>query len=95
MPRPKKELFNFFRRFFSVIELQIFVSLGNEGEDILSALPRCASIDTVALEAVDQLSQRGLVNAQLFHRLVRERPSRSQEIGVVARAWGLEAVAAH
>ena len=92
MSSPKQELFDLFRRLFSVIELQIFVSFGNEGEDILCALPRGSSIDSVAVEVVEQLARRGLVTAQLFHRLVRDRPSRSQEISQVARAWGIDSL---
>lgn len=84
----KCDLIELLQSLFSVDDLRAFFCLGPSGERIGACLPGpLASLLTVARSGVEEAIRLGLVDAEFFSRLKKERPLRSEEIVRVEQHW--------
>ncbi len=75
---------------FSSEELRRFLAFGPDGPKILAALPGdSTALSELAFKAVSALEHRGMVNIDLFGRLLAEFPRRTADIEEVMQAWNI------
>ena len=88
-PNPTLALRDLLLHLFGPSELRDHVRFGPEGTGIWSHLPESATPAELALEVVQLLDRRAMIDQAFFERLVETRPRRRSEIEVVARLYGL------
>lgn len=86
-------LSSLFTSLFSLSELRRFLAGGPDGPNLVASLPgeNTPLIDQ-AFAAADLLQRRGMVDSNLFARLLAHSPGRKADIERVMRTCGLEAV---
>lgn len=88
---PQEVLETLLRAIFDDEGLRRFLEQGPEGAEVANALPgSAASRAQLAHEAVQTLARRGLIEADLFLRLMGEFPGRRVDIAHAAARWGLD-----
>jgi hypothetical protein len=86
--RKEVALMELLLEFFPTPErLRRFLYFLPAGTFTVSNLPEGGSTRRLALEAVDELRRRGLIDADFFERLKEERPQYAERIGQLQSEW--------
>lgn len=85
---PEKALAKLLHELFDADEFRVFLRGFHDGEKLIAALAgKNATTELLFSDAVPALRRRGILDADFFAALVRERPRREADIVRVAKQW--------